>query len=61
MNKSKEVYDAVQAALLNSECSPDEAVNAALRAVAEFADMECEATEAKLQEALRKAMAERDA
>lgn len=33
----KETFDAVQAALLNSECSPQEAVDLALRAVAQFA------------------------
>ena len=36
----KEVFDAVQAALLNSECDPKDAVIAALEAVALFADGE---------------------
>lgn len=35
-----ETFHAVQAALLNSECSPREAVAAALKAVAQFADAE---------------------
>lgn len=34
------VFDAVQAVLLNSECHPRDAVNAALEAVAQFADGE---------------------
>ncbi len=33
----KEVYDMVQAALLNSQCSPRDAVRVALEAVAGFA------------------------
>lgn len=37
---SMETFLAVQAALLNSECSPREAVIAALQAIANFAEAE---------------------
>jgi hypothetical protein len=36
----KEVFEAVQAALLNSQCSPEMAVKVALQAVAQFATSE---------------------
>ena len=37
----KDVFDAAQAALLNSECHPRDAVIEALKAAAQFADSEC--------------------
>lgn len=50
-------YEAVQAALLNSECHPRAAVQAALRAIAEFADKEdiLQSDHLKLLEQLRDA------
>jgi hypothetical protein len=36
----KTVHDDVEAALLNSECSPEDAVRTALRAVAKFSKAE---------------------
>lgn len=38
--QEKEVFDSVQAALLNSECSPSKAVEIALQTVREFAEAE---------------------
>ena len=42
---AKEAFDAVQAALLESQCDPKEAVRQALRAVAQFAAAEDVVTE----------------
>jgi len=39
-DKVHEVHQSVQAALLDSECAPSDAVLAALQAVAEFAESE---------------------
>lgn len=41
-DKDEEVFQRVQAALLDSECPPREAVEAALDAIAQFAAFECE-------------------
>lgn len=57
----KAVYDAVQAALLDSECHPRAAVQVALRAVAEFADREDVLDTSKLNAAIKDAISHGEA
>lgn len=53
---SGKIFEEVQAALLNSECSPEYAVERALVAVAQFAPDAClHKPDCKLDAALRKA------
>lgn len=54
------MFDAVEAALLNSECDPGDALDQATRALVRFAVAECDATKESLATSMLYALADRD-
>lgn len=51
------VFNEVQAALLNSECSPQEAVKQAMLAIVQFAHCEADMNEDKIRDEVKEAWA----